>query len=88
MFTHEVRHVIQNFFFVVRMRSDFIPDANKNVEDFFSDDDIDRERTDVQTLLQTHFEVARDDFQVDNRQEKDIIWTLQRRHSKRQPNIA
>ena len=42
------------------MRPDFIPDANKNDEDIFSDEDIDRERTDVQTLLHTHCGTTRD----------------------------
>ena len=36
------------------MRPDFVPDANKNDEDIFSDEDIDREGTDIQTLLHTH----------------------------------
>ena len=38
--THEARNTIQNFFFVAQMRPDFIPDANKNDEDIFSDEDI------------------------------------------------
>ena len=52
--THEARNTIQNFFFVAQMRPDFLPDANKNDEDVFSDEDIDRDRTDIQTLLHTH----------------------------------
>ena len=68
--THEARNIIQNFFFVSQMRPDFIPDANKNDEDIFSDEDIDRERTDVQTLLHTHCGATRDDNQDDNREEK------------------
>ena len=52
------------------MRPDFLPDANKNDEDIFSDEDIDRERTDVQTLLHTHCGATRDDNQDDNREEK------------------
>ena len=52
--THETRNIIQNFFFVAQMRPDFVPDANKNDEDIFSDEDIDREGTDIQTLLHTH----------------------------------
>lgn len=52
------------------MRPDFNPDANKNDEDIFSDEDIDRERTDVQTLLHTHCGATRYDNRDDNREEK------------------
>ena len=52
--THEARNTIQNFFFVAQMRPDFLPDANKNDEDVFSDEEIDRDKTDIQTLLHTH----------------------------------
>ena len=45
--TLEARNLIQNFLIVTQMRPDFLPDANKNDEDIFSDEDIDRERTDV-----------------------------------------
>ena len=80
VFIHEVRNMIQNFFFVARMGSDFIPDANKNYEDIFSDEDIDRERTDVQTLLYTHCGVTRDDNQDDHREGKTKKMTHE--HSK------
>ena len=61
MLTHEARYTIQTFFGVAQVWPDFIPDANKNDEDIFSEEDIDRERTDIQSLLHTHFGTARDD---------------------------
>ena len=51
--THEARNTMQEiqsiFFFFAQTRPDFIPEANKNDEDIFSDEDIDRERTNIQT---------------------------------------
>ena len=77
MLTHEARNTIQNFFFVAQMRPDFIPDANKNDEDIFSDEDIDRERTDIQSLLHTHFGTARDD-NGDEGMEEHVIYEQSR----------
>ena len=68
--THEARNAIQNFFFVAQMRPDFIPDANKNDEDIFSDEDIDRETIDIQRLLHTHCGTARDDNEDEGMEEK------------------
>ena len=77
MLTHEARNTIQNFFFVAQLRPELIPDANQNDEDIFSDEDIDRERTDIQSLLHTHFGTARDD-NGDEGIEENVIYEQSR----------
>ena len=52
--THESRNYIQNFFCVAQMRPDFIPEANKNEEDIFSDEEIDMNTIGIDELLRTH----------------------------------
>ena len=64
--THEARNIIQNFFLVAQMRPEFVPDANKNDEDIFSDEEIDREKTDVQSLLYTHTGATRINDEEEN----------------------
>ena len=52
--TYEARNFIQNFFFVAQMRPDFEPSGNKNEEDIFSDEEIDKSKVDMNRLMDTH----------------------------------
>ena len=52
--THVSRDYIQIFFCVAQMRPDFVPDANKNDEDIFSDEEIDMDTVSLDALLRTH----------------------------------
>ena len=51
--THESQNYIQNCFCVAQMRPDF-PDANRNDEDIFSDEEIDMETVELDAWLRTH----------------------------------
>ena len=63
--TYEAPNFIQNFFFVAQMRPDFVPKENKNDEDIFSDEEIDKSTTDIKTLLNTHVGSTRDNDEDD-----------------------
>ena len=63
--TYEARNFIQNFFFVAQMRPDFVPEENKNDEDIFSDEEIDKSTVDIKTLLNTHVGSTRDNDEDD-----------------------
>ena len=58
--TYESRNYIQNFFCVAQMRPDFLPEANKNDEDLFSDEELDMEKVSLEELLRTHVGSTRD----------------------------
>merc|ERR1712110_1106286 len=52
------------------MRPDFTADADKNEEDIFSDEVLDREKMDVTSLLHTHWGTIRNDDVDGSRDEK------------------
>ena len=63
--TYEARNFIQNYFFVAQLRPDFVPDGNKNDEDIFSDEEIDKSKVDIKTLMNAHVESTRDNEEDD-----------------------